>query len=423
MKIFILTVGTRGDVQPYVALGKGLQAAGHTVTICTSASFEPFITEHGLAYAYMNDDIIRFIDSEAARKAMDEADNVVSWVKIAVQLTADLKPVYRRMLDEAWTAVQGSDAIIYHPKALGGYHIAEKLGIPGFLSIPFPVYVPTAEFPAVVFPEWQIGGWYNKLTYTLATRMSQATMGSTVNAWRKEMLHMPKRSSLASELVWSDGQNVPVLHCYSPHVLAQPHDWPQTAVTTGYWFVDRQEDWQPPADLVDFIAAGKPPVYVGFGSISGRNPEKTTRAILDALAQSGQRGILATGWGGLQASDLPDTVFPVKAVPHDWLFPQMAAVVHHGGAGTTAAGFRAGVPTVVCPFFGDQPYWGRRVAALGVGSEPVPQKKLTAERLARAIETAVTDPQIRQRAATLGEKIRAEDGVARAVAMIEKYTN
>ena len=421
MKIFILTVGTRGDVQPYVALGKGLQDAGHTVTICTSASFEPFITEHGLTYAYMNDDIIRFIDSEKAREAMDTADNIVTWVKLAIQLTKDIKPVNRRMLDEAWTAVQGSDAIIYHPKALGGYHIAEKLGIPGFLSIPFPVFVPTAEFPAVVFPEWQIGGWYNKLTYTLATRMAQATMGSVVNAWRKETLQMPKRSALATELVRADGRTVPVLHCYSPHVLPQPRDWPETAVTTGYWFLDRQDNWQPPADLVDFIAAGAAPVYVGFGSISGRDPQKTTHAILDALAQSGQRGIIATGWGGLQVSDLPDTVFQIDAVPHDWLFPQMAAVVHHGGAGTTAAGFRAGVPTVVCPFFGDQPFWGKRVAALGVGSDPVPQKKLTAERLAQAIETAVTDPQIRQRAAALGKKIRAEDGVAKTVALIEKF--
>jgi sterol 3beta-glucosyltransferase len=257
---------------------------------------------------------------------------------------------------------------------LGGYHIAEKLGIPGFLSIPFPVYVPTAEFPAVVFPEWKIGGWYNKLTYTLATRMAQASMGSTVNAWRKKTLNLPKWSAFTNDLVRGNGQPMPVLHCYSPHVLAQPSDWPETAVATRYWFLDRDDTWQPPADLVDFIAAGPPPVYVGFGSISGRDPQKTTRAILDALAQSGQRGILATGWGGLQTSDLPDSVFQIKAVPHDWLFPQMAAVVHHGGAATTAAGFRAGVPTVVCPFFGDQPFWGKLVAALGVGSEPVPRK-------------------------------------------------
>ncbi len=418
MKIFILTVGTRGDVQPYVALGKGLQAAGHAVTICTSVTFKPFIEAHGLHYVYMNDEIIRFIDSEAGRKAMAEADNLLTWIKLAIQLTKDIKPVYRRMLDEAWTAVQGSDAIIYHPKALGGYHMAEKLDIPGFLSIPFPVYVPTAAFPAVVFPEWQLGGWYNKFSYMAATRMSQATMGGTVNAWRRETLDLPKRSVLANELVRADGRPVPVLHCYSPHVLPRPMDWPATAATTGYWFLDRADDWWPPADLVDFLAAGPAPVYVGFGSISGRDPGKTTQVILDALAQSGQRGILATGWGGLQTRALPDTVFKIESAPHDWLFPQMAAVVHHGGAGTTAAGFRAGVPTIICPFFGDQPFWGRRVAALGVGPAPIPQKKLTVERLASTLETAVSDPQIQQRATQLGKQIRAEDGVTCAVDLI-----
>ncbi len=190
-------------------------------------------------------------------------------------------------------AVQDSEAIIYHPKAMGGYHIAEKLNIPGFLSIPFPVYVPTGAFPAVVFPEWKLGGWYNKLTYTFATRMAQATMGSTINAWRKETLHLPKRSALADELVRADERPVPVLHCYSPHVLPQPDDWPETAVTTGYWFFDQQDEWQPPTNLMDFLAAGPPPIYVGFGSISGSDPAKTTHAILAALAQTGQRGILA----------------------------------------------------------------------------------------------------------------------------------
>ena len=305
-------------------------------------------------------------------------------------------------------------------KLWGGYHLAEKLDISGFLCLPFPVYVPTATFPAVVFPEWKLGGWYNKLTYLFATRMGQLTMGSTVNQWRQETLKLPKRPALASELTRVDGRAVPVLHCYSPHVLSVPADWPDTATATGYWFLNHQADWQPPADLVDFLAAGPPPVYVGFGSISGRNPAKTTRIILEALAQTGQRGILATGWGGLKATDLPDSVFKLEAAPHDWLFPQMAAVVHHGGAGTTAAGLRAGVPSVVCPFFGDQPFWARRVAALGVGPAPVPYKKLSAKRLGQAIETAVADPQIRQRAVDLGRKIRAEDGVHKTVTLIEQ---
>ena len=422
MKIFILTVGTRGDVQPFVALGKGLQTAGHTVTICTSATFASFVTDHGLRYAYMNNEIIRFIDSDAGRKAMEEADNLVAWVKIAMELTQQIKPVYRRMLDEAWDAVQDTDLIIYHPKALGGYDIAEKLDIPGFLALPFPTFVPTAAFPAVVFPEWKLGGWYNKASYFLATRLAQATMGGVINRWRQETLTLPKRPALVNELTRTTGKHkgaVPVLHCYSPHVLPQPTDWPETAVTTGYWFLEQQDDWQPPTDLVDFLDAGPPPIYVGFGSISGRDPAKTTQIIVDALTQTGQRGILATGWGGLASADLPETIFPLESAPHDWLFPRVAAVVHHGGAGTTAAGLRAGKPTIICPFFGDQPFWGRRIAALGVGPQPIPQKKLTIDRLAAAMKLAVEDEQMQAQAMSLGEKLRAEDGIGNAVALID----
>jgi sterol 3beta-glucosyltransferase len=170
--------------------------------------------------------------------------------------------------------------------------------------------------------------------------------------------------------------------------------------------------------LVEFLVAGSPPVYVGFGSMAGRNPEKVTQIVFESLARSGQRGVIATGWGGLAVSDLPDNLFKIESIPHDWLFPQMVAVVHHGGAGTTAAGLRAGKPTVICPFFGDQPFWGRRVFELGVGPEPIPHKKLSVEKLANAIQVAVSDDDIRKRAAGLGEKIRAENGIARAVDFI-----
>jgi UDP:flavonoid glycosyltransferase YjiC (YdhE family) len=166
---------------------------------------------------------------------------------------------------------------------------------------------------------------------------------------------------------------------------------------------------------VDFLQSGPPPVYIGFGSMAGRDPERRAEIALEALKRSGQRGVLLTGWGGLQPRDLPDDVYAVDSVPHDWLFPQMAAVVHHGGAGTTAAGLRAGTPTVIVPFFGDQPFWGRRVAELGVGPAPIPQKQLSVERLAAAIRTAAGDPAMRARAQELGRRIRQEDGVARAV--------
>jgi sterol 3beta-glucosyltransferase len=188
---------------------------------------------------------------------------------------------------------------------------------------------------------------------------------------------------------------------------------------TGYWFLDEAVDWTPPAALTNFLGSGAPPVYIGFGSMGSCKPAETTDLVLESLARTEQRAILQSGWGGLKKTNLPETVFMVDSISHSWLFPRMAAVVHHGGAGTTAAGIRAGVPSIVIPFFGDQLFWGQRVEALGVGTAPIPRKQLTAELLAQAIHRVVTDRVMRQRAANLGAKIQAEDGIANAVRAIE----
>jgi UDP:flavonoid glycosyltransferase YjiC (YdhE family) len=211
-----------------------------------------------------------------------------------------------------------------------------------------------------------------------------------------------------------------MLYCFSPTIVPKPPDWGEHSHVTGYWFLDHPLDWQPPADLVGFLESGPPPIYVGLGGIASRNPEKTSRIVLDALRQSGQRGVIAACGGGLSQSDLPDEVFVTEAIPHDWLFPRMAAVVHHGGAGTTGAGLRAGVPSILVPVANDQPFWARRVKALGAGPAPIPRRRLSADRLAQAIRVAVTDESIRKRAAELGETIRAEDGVAIAVGVINQ---
>lgn len=215
--------------------------------------------------------------------------------------------------------------------------------------------------------------------------------------------------------------STPMLGAYSPSIIPHPSDWPDSAHVTGYLFLDTQAGWQPSPELTAFLEAGDPPVYVGFGSMAGREPERLAGVALEALAKSGQRGLLLTGWGGLRAGSVPDNVFAVDTAPHHWLFPRMAAVVHHGGAGTTAEGLRAGVPAVTVPFVLDQPFWGARVKALGLGPDPIPQKRLTPDRLANAIRTAVTDSDVKQRASSYGAAIRAEDGVANAVKVINRY--
>jgi sterol 3beta-glucosyltransferase len=413
MNVLILTLGSRGDVQPFVALGRGLKAAGHNVTLSTASIFESFVKDNGLTYAHMDDGLIRLAETKAGRAAM-EGGSKTALLKQAI-------PLIRATINDSWAAAQASNpnVIIYHPKALGGYHIAEKLGIPGILSLPLPAYTPTSAFPnPILMSRARFGGFFNTLTYRVMPLLSAPYAGA-VNDWRTSV-GLPRRSMFASELRRADGSPVPVLYSYSPHVVPTPPDFPPTTLASGYWFLDEGRGWTPPADLSAFLNAGDPPVYVGFGSMTGTNPEGKARMVLDALASTGQRGLLARGWGALKADALPPTVFMIDNAPHDWLFERVAAVVHHGGAGTTAAGLRAGKPTVIVPFMGDQFFWGERVAALGVGTQPIPQKALTADTLANAIRAAVSDAGIRQRAAELGAKIRAEDGIGNAISFIER---
>jgi sterol 3beta-glucosyltransferase len=427
MTVLLLTTGSRGDVQPYVALGRGLEAAGLNARVAAPASFGAFVEEQGLDFAPLDDTLIQLTQTAEGQAALDRAGSWWGLLRNFTHLLRQLRPAQRRMLEDAWAAADDVDAVVYHPKALAGPHLAERLGIPEFIGLLQPLLVPTGAFPSPALPLLSLPGGrlqraYNRLSYW-AVRLMQASQQPIVNAWRTETLGLPAAGWLESPLQTIDGQAVPVLHAFSPSVVPPPSDWPPTAHVTGYWSLDAAGDWTPPDALVDFLEAGPPPIYVGFGSMSSRAPAETARRVVDALRQTGQRGVLATGWGGLDASAqdaLPDTVYVLDQAPHGWLFPQMRAVVHHGGAGTTASGLRAGRPTLVCPFFGDQPFWGRRVAALGVGPDPIPQDALTTDRLARALRRLVRDDAMRERAAALGHTLHQEDGVAAAVARIER---
>ncbi len=323
----------------------------------------------------------------------------------------------RENLANTSQACVGSEAIVYAPLAFAGYHVAEALGVPSYQAALQPA-TPTREFP--IFPlagkrEW--GGTYNRLTYTLYEQLTWQALRPVINRWRKETLGLPTIPMLRSFKEFR-AQRVPQLYGFSAAVVPKPRDWPEWHHITGYWFLDRPAEWQPPADIVDFLEAGPAPVYVGFGSMIAKDPAELFELALEALRRAGRRGVLSTGWMGADHADLPDDVFGIESIPHDWLFPQMAAVVHHGGAGTTATGLRAGVPSIVAPFFADQPFWAHRVKVLGVGPAPVPQKRITAERLAHAIQAATSDDGMRARAVSLGERIRSEDGVRTAVELL-----
>jgi UDP:flavonoid glycosyltransferase YjiC (YdhE family) len=212
---------------------------------------------------------------------------------------------------------------------------------------------------------------------------------------------------------------MPILYGLSPYVIPKPKDWSEDIHLTGFWFLDGEAAWDPPPDLLAFLSDGPKPVYIGFGSMGQQDPQATLELILKVLDMSDQRAIIAGGWGGFEVEALPATIYILPSAPHSWLFQQVSAVVHHGGAGTTAAGLRAGVPSLVIPFFGDQPFWGKRIAMLGVGPSPIPRKRLTSEEFAVSLSQLVNHQTFKENAQALGRQIRSENGVARAIEIIE----
>ncbi|NET75554.1 glycosyltransferase [Okeania sp. SIO1F9] len=415
MRITILALGTRGDVQPYIALGLGLQAAGHQVTIASSFIFEDFVRSRELQFTPIGrnpQESIQQFKTEIKPQMNTLSKKILFWRIICSGL--------EKLIDDTWHSCQNSEAIIYSQLAFAGYHITEKLGIPSYAAYTNPL-TPTNKYPHPLYKSFlNLDGIYNWLTYIFEEQFRWQFIRKEINQWRTETLNL---SPIPITGVYSRQrqQKIPTLHCYSPNVLPKPSDWQDWAYVTGYWFLDSPANWQPPQELVDFLQAGSPPVYIGFGSMSDTNPEALTQLVLDALNQSGQRGILLKGWGALTNADLPENIFKIDSVPHDWLFPQMAAVVHHGGAGTTAAGLRAGVPSIIIPFAVDQPFWGQRVANLGVGTQPIPRQKLTAEKLAAAITIATSDETMKELSRILGQKISGENGVKKAVEIINSH--
>jgi sterol 3beta-glucosyltransferase len=413
MQIAIAASGTRGDVQPYVALGKGLRAAGHQVRLLTSDDFAGLVGDAGLEFASMGESIEKMLQSEEWRKTTESGN----FLAILARMNSEMKRRAEALASRIPALLRPADLIVAGVGGIGGpFSAAETFGIPIIQAYVFPI-TPTRAFASPLTPKLPMNA-LNPLSFQMMRQMLwQSTRVADVTTRRA--LGM-RRGSIFGPFRALEGQ--PILYGYSRHVLPRPADWSDGHSVTGYWFLDAPGDWQPPADLVNFLRAGAPPVYIGFGSMGSRSPKQAAELALRALARSGQRGVLASGWGGLRSSDLPDSVYMLSSVPHSWLFPQMAAVVHHGGAGTTAAGLRAGVPSIVVPHMGDQAFWGHRIAALGVGTPPIPRKRLTAAQLAHAITQTVTDQAMRGRAAALGAAIRAEDGIGQAVELIERLS-
>ncbi|MDP4511269.1 glycosyltransferase [Nonomuraea turcica] len=419
MKVLILTHGTRGDVQPYAALAHALRQAGHEAVLGAPAASASLAEPYGLPFAALDDGPNRLIDDPDIREAIETNYRGLRGKKIALTVIKRTKPLMAQVLADMAAAADGGADVIVHPPGFPCHHIAERLGVPAVPAAMQPVWVPTGTFPNPMLAGVTVPRALNRASYLPTRLLLRASIAGVADRFRRETLHLPRRRGRHDVLRAPDGSPVTVLQAFSTHVLPRGLDYPSWVPTTGFWYLPAAPGWTPPAELSAFLQAGEPPVCIGFGSMAGTDPRRVGRIVAEAVKLAEVRAVLVSGWGGIHLDDLPDTMLLLDQAPHDWLFPRMAAIVHHGGSGTTGAALAAGRPQVICPFVADQPFWASRMHAAGIAPAPQPQRRLTPHSLAAAITAAATDQGMAERADNLGARIRAENGVHTAVRILE----
>ncbi|OJJ31262.1 hypothetical protein ASPWEDRAFT_120055 [Aspergillus wentii DTO 134E9] len=445
LNIVIQVIGSRGDIQPFVALGQALQKHGHRVRLATHLAFKDFVCDHGLEFFSIGGDpaeLMAFmvrnpgllpgmstIRSGAIQKRRREMKTIFAGCWRSCYETGDGTGLHH-VPEDPWSETVDyrqrpfvADAIIANPPSYAHVSCAEKMGIPLNMMFTMP-WSPTQDFPhplANIQPHNATHSVANFASYAIVEMMVWEGLGDLINKLRKRELGLdPLDAARAPSLVHRLG--IPYTYLWSPSLLPKPKDWSDKIDVCGFSFLDAASDYTPPDDLAQFLNDGPPPIYVGFGSIVVDNPKKLTRTVFEAIQRTGQRALVAKGWGNLGSDelDVPDSIFMIGNCPHDWLFQHVSCVVHHGGAGTTAAGLKACLPTVIVPFFGDQPFWGGIVAKAGAGPTPVPHKELTTDKLVDAINAALEDS-TKEKAREIGEAMQEEKGIANAVDSFHRH--
>jgi len=407
-KVVIAAFGTRGDVAPLTGIGRRLQEAGHQVVLTAPSLFADLITGCGL----------RWLPHDVAFDEDVDLTDANPW-KLLLNL---LSPRGIRRMGEALLAAlrdEPADVLLLSPFAeFAGHPLAEARGIPG-IGVRLQPLSTTAEFPPALAGSWSAGPPVNRAAGRLATTAIDRMYSNTIAGFRRH-LALPMSSARAlrrrrTEARW------PVLHGFSSHVVPRPADWRPGLDVVGYWWPPRPLGWRPPAEVVTFLEAGAPPVFLSFGSLllSGDESARLSELVSAALRKAGARGIIQAGWAGLDVTS--GDILTVGEVPHDWLFDKVSVAVHACGAGTTGAGLRAGLPAIAIPEpGGDQPFWARRLRELGVSAATLSRRTLTADRLAAAIDAALTNPVHRDNAQRLAARIAEEDGAGKVADAIEK---
>lgn len=403
MRVLIVAPGSRGDVAPFTGLGSALRSAGHAVTIAGYAMFGGLVTASGLGFWPLPGDA-RLLNAARWR---ERGNGPVGGARL-IRLVADhLRELHAGILA---AARQEADVLLLSGISYaGGFHIGTALGLPSIGLVLQPVY-PTVNFPPSIMTARNLGRVGNLAAGQVLAGLAVPALARPVRELRAE-LGLSRVSSRQAITGLMHAGRWPVFHGFSPSVVPRPADWPPGLEVTGYWWPDSPRPWTPPPELADFLAAGPPPVFAGLGSMAPGNAARLSALIAGAARQAGTRIVIQAGWAGLTRPDEPPgRSILIGDTPHDWLFPRMAAIVHHAGAGTTAAGLRAGVPAVTVPMYGDQPFWAARVTALGIGPRPIPLRRLTAPALAAALRDATTHPSYLNRARDLAARIAGEDG-------------
>jgi sterol 3beta-glucosyltransferase len=411
MKITILTYGSRGDVQPFLPLSLGLMARGHLVKLAAPFRFKKLVEEHGINFVPLAGD-----PEDLSRRLNDAGHNFIKMIRElmshAIEIGAD---VWR----QTEAACSDADLIIHSFTHLVGAHtLARERNVPDIHVQPFPMFAPTGDYPNVTLPNLRLRS-LNRLTHIISQKITWWTSKSGFEQVRR-------RAGLNErKLYWPFADDpphlrTPILCAWSPSVIPPSSDWSPRVHVTGYYFFPPNNSYQPPVQLDAFLNAGKPPVCITFGSMVNRDAERIDHIVGESLRQTDNRGIILSGWSGIRNRSSRDVLY-LEAIPHDWLLPKCKMVIHHGGAGTISAGLRAGIPNVVVPFTADQPFWGKRVQAIGAGPKPILVKRLSTEKLVHAMIEAENGA-ICKRARAIGQRIRGEDGVGQAVALIEAYT-
>ena len=418
MQVTILALGSRGDVQPCVNLGAGLRAAGHSVHLVTFEAFRTLAQAADLQFSPIRGDVRQMV-GPAGKVLIASTVNVLRMWKGILSSLGQLRQTLPSDLDGlAWAE---TDVLVNQlPGCLYGYDLAERYGVRLYRAATIPL-ARTRTFPMLAFPKVFAGlPGYNALTYRLAEQIVWSGFGPSIDRWRSQTLNR-RPWGWGGPFDRMERDRVPILAGISPQVVSRPPDWGDHIHMTGYWY---PPEGGPPRDegLIRFVESGAAPVFFGFGSMPVSDPTRTTGLLLDALRRTGRRAVLQAGWAGLGLAELPANVYPIAEADYGWLFPRMSVIVHHGGSGTTSEGLRAGVPAVIVPFVFDQFYWGERVAELGVGPRPIPYRRLTARRLAEAIEAAAGDDAMRGRAQSLAQRLRADVGVDGTVKLLEADT-